>query len=194
MRISIKTFKTLSLLGLLLMLLASCSEKPGCRIEGTCTDGSYQAVRLVGLDGTELGSARISGTEFSLSLDQEITRPYMAEVLLLSDSDPEDFVTIPVGMENGTVRITYGKSFRIKGTPLNEKVQAFISGMSRLRDEVTSPDRTVPVSEIAGEFSHFYCRSITLNYDNPLGAYIMKQYGSHLTDEDRAQAEQSLRK
>ena len=194
MRISIKTFKTSTLLCLVLLLISACSEKPGCHIKGTCSDSNYQTVRLIDLDDKEIATTTVSGKEFSFSLDQEIIQPYMAEVILVNRDDSEDFVTIPVGIENGTIKILYGASFKIKGTPLNEKVQAFISGMSRLRDEVTSPDRTIPVSEIAGEFSHYYCRSITLNYDNPLGAYIFERYGSHLTDEDRAQAEQSLKK
>ena len=188
------SFKTSALFCLLLTLLTACSADPGCRIQGSCTDESYRGVRLQNLDGSEISSTAVSGTEFSFLIDEDIRDAYMAELLFFNTADSTDYVVVPVGIENGTVTISYGASFKISGTPLNKKVYAFLSGMSRLRDEVTSPQRTVAVSEIPNEFSHFYCRSITLNYDNPLGAYIFDRYGSRLLGEDRTMAEQSLKR
>lgn len=188
------SFKVSSLLLLIVALLSACSTKPGCNISGVCKDDSYKLVKLVSLEGAHLESTFIHNSKFSLSIDQDIPASFICEIYLVQSSDTTDFVTIPVGIENGNVKITYGENFKISGTPLNDKIHAFLSGLSHLRDQVTSPARTIAVSEIPNEFSHYYCKSILLNYDNPLGEYIFDRYGIHLLGDDKTQAEQSLKR
>lgn len=188
------SFKASAILCLFVMLLTACTDESGCRISGVCSDDTYKQARLCTLDGRELGTSAIKGSDFSFLVEGDILEPYMGVIYLLNPSDSLDYVDIPVGVENGSVRIRFGKSFKISGTPLNDKIQVFLSGLSQLRDAVTSPDRTVSVDQIPAEFSHYYSKSIVLNYDNPLGEYILRSYGSHLLGDDKAQAEQSLKR
>lgn len=188
------SFKASAIIGLLLMLIVSCSDKKGLEINGTCTDSSFSVARFVKLDGTLISQTKITGSDFSFSIPEPIETSSIGEVILINPKDTTDCIRIPVGIENGRVNIKLGSSFKISGTPLNEKIYTFVSGLSRLRYEVTKTDSEIPVTEIKNAFSSFYCKSIVLNYDNPLGEYIFRSYGSHLLGDDKTQAEQSLKR
>lgn len=189
-----KTFKAFVVTGIVMMLLNACSGKVGCSIEGNCTDPNYQMVMLRQLDGKDIASAQVSGNAFSFAFDKVISHPYICEMLLVNVNDKEDYVAFPVGIENGTVKVTYGKMFKISGTPLNNKIYTFFSGLNDLRESLSKPDSQVALSDINNEFSHYYCKCISLNFDNPLGQYIFDRYGVHLQGDDKSVAEQSLNK
>lgn len=189
-----KSFKISALLGLFLILIVSCNNMKGIEITGKCTDTTYTSAKLAKLDGTVISQVQFNGSDFHVSLPDPIETPSICELILINPNDPEDFAAIPVGMENGKVNILFGSSFKISGTSLNDKIYAFLSGLSKLRNDVTKADREIAISDIPNAFSLFYSKSIVLNYDNPLGAYIYSKYGNHLLGEDKIQAEQSLKR
>ena len=195
MNVFTKTFQASLLPLMALLLLVSCEgRREGCLISGTCTAEPYSIAVLRTLGGEVLDSLGISGDTFSFEVKGSIAEPYLAMVELRNPDDVEDFVEIPVGIENGEVRISYGEIFRIGGTPLNDKVMVFFSGLSQLHDELTSTERKVAVEEIHLEFSHYYLRSISYNTGNPLAEYIYNSYNSHLLGDDLGKARKVLNK
>ena len=195
MNVPTKTIQALLLSLVLTVLLVSCGGRSeGCHISGRCTADPYSIAVFSSLGGEVIDSVAIIGERFAFEVDGRIDEPYLNLVILRNPDDAEDYVEIPVGIENGEVRISYGECFRTGGTPLNDKVMVFYSGLSQLRDEVTSPERKVAVDEIPAEFSHYYLRSIGYNTGNPLASYIYDSYGSHLLGDDLAKARQVLNK
>lgn len=189
----IKIFQ--SILAAALVLLSSCSGRTeGCRISLTSTAEPYGIALFETLDGTLIDSVGIGSGNVEFEVSGSIAEPYLCMIRLVNPDDAEDTVDIPVGIENGDVRISYGETFRTGGTPLNESVMVFFSGLSQLRDRVTSPDTEVAIADIPAEFSHYYLGAISYNAGNPLGEYILDRYGSHLLGDDMEKASKVLKK
>ena len=180
---------------LALLLLSSCgSRTEGCSISLRSTAEPYGIALFETLDGTLIDSVSISSGEVEFEVSGNIAEPYLCMIRLVNPGDAEDTVDIPVGIENGDVSISYGERFLIGGTPLNESIMVFFSGLSRLRDRVTSPGTDIDACDIPAEFSRYYLGSISYNAGNPLGEYIFGNYGSHLLGDDRQKAARALKK
>ena len=192
MKVIIKIFQTALLA---LVLLSSCGGRTeGCRISLSSTAEPSGKALFETLDGTLIDSAGISGGKAEFEVGGSIAEPYLCMIRLVNPDDTEDTVDIPVGIENGEVRISYGETFRTGGTPLNESVMVFFSGLSQLRDRVTSPDAGVAAADIPAQFSRYYLNAISYNAGNPLGEYIHDRYGIHLLGDDARKATKALKK
>lgn len=194
----IKKFQSTAVLFVALISLlafASCSKTDGCTIEGKCTASQYTSAVLSQLDGSVIDSLTLDNGKFRFCLDQTVTDPYITNVYLLNPADVEDFVVIPVAVENGIVNINYGDEyFTISGTSLNKQIMTFYNGLSRLQDKVTNPENGIAPGQIVPEFSKFYLNAIAMNKSNAFGKYIYENYGSHLVGGDKEQAEKILKK
>ena len=179
-----------------LLLAVSCSNpsENGFTLKGRCTDSSYKSALFLAENGQVADSVSIQESEFGFIVEQVPAVPEISVVRLLNPDDAENFVDLPVGIENGVAKLVFGERFTLSGTPLNEKIMLFLHSMSDLRAEATSPERNMDIESIAGEFSKLYCNYIVLNADNALGHYIYRQYGSHLSEQDLATATSALNK
>lgn len=179
-----------------LLLAVSCSSpsENGFTLKGRCTDINYRSALLIDDEEHISDTLTFEGTEFSYHADDVPEVAKVSVVRLLNPEDEEDYVDIPVGIEKGTVRLSFGERFQIGGTPMNEKIMIFLRSMTDLRAEATSPERKIAIADIPGEFSKLYCNYIVLNADNALGQYIYRQYGSHLIEQDLATATSALNK
>lgn len=171
--------------------LTACSEKAGWSLQGKIDSPQFYSVLLLGENGSVLDSTLISEGTFSLELPDNQKKPQIAIVRLLGNTNADEVYDMPVGIENGEVRLNLGEYIHISGTPLNDAMQEFLNGLQDCSDNCLAQEG-LDEEAITRSFSEFYMQQITLNRQNALGAYIFRAYGVHLSKGDQLKAKELL--
>ena len=140
-----------------------------------------------------MDSMALQDGKFAFKKLDSIAEPYMAVVRFINPNDSMDVMDMPVAIENGEVSITIEEYIKTKGTPINTYIQKFLDGMQALHDAMQM-DRDADAKDVAEAFSSFYKEQIVTNSHNCLGKYIWKQYGMHLSAEDKEEAKTAITK
>lgn len=162
----------------------------GCSIEGTTTFKEYTNAYLLDSTLQCLDSIRIAEDgSFCFAVADSVSKPYFVTVRLSKSLKSDDWMDMPVIVENGTVRLALGEYIHTSGTPLNLGMQEFLDGLQHVKDGILAQD-SIKIEEIKPLFSSYYKQQILANRGNALGDYILQQYGSNLTDADKEELEQ----
>lgn len=181
----------LFLLAMLAAGLAACSGDkgygPGCHVDGHTSFGKYPKAYLIAPDRSRVDSVDIADGHFRFLRIDSLVRGEMAWVRLQAANDFQDWLEMPVVVEEGTVRLEIGDYVYTSGTPQNKGMQAFLDGLQRCKDSVTGQLKVLSTEEIRNTFSAFYKEQILSNKGTALGRFIQREYGSRLTPADLEQ-------
>lgn len=183
-----KNLLSFSLFLCLLVGLASCGGRGP--VQGRCVVNvvseypEYDHGYLKSQEGARLDTLRLVDGRLSFERTDTAAMPYIAFIHLANREDSTDWLEMPVAIEGGEVEVTLGEYIETKGTPLNAQVQEFLNDLQATATSIRQRE-DIGIDEIESLYSAFYRQQILSNKDNPLGAFILRNYGVHLKGEDR---------
>ena len=174
---------------ILTILVAACSfhSGPGYEISGTARDSSFEGRTVYLKDPYETNrvydSVRISGGRFAFSDTADVKEPYV-RILSVHTSMFGLEYRLPIVIENGHISAVLGDILCTSGTDLNDNMQDFLLGITRLSSSIAGGEGWTP-EKIKSEFSALLEGFITTNSENVVGVYIYRAYSSSLSDSAR---------
>lgn len=202
-------------------LLAGCSTKPGYTIQGTVAnpalDGNYVYLcDLNGRNNSPLDSALVQNGSFTLEGVQ--SSPLLAQLKFNKEvidpaGQPKDKRMYGTGenykfsivfvLENAPIQVELDTVSSVSGTPENDALQGFLSGIDRIRQEAAplnekiSNFKNLPKEEqkaVEAEYDRFMEKRadlaeqyIAANTDNLSGGYVFWSF-RYLLDEETQNA------
>lgn len=172
---------------LMLLLAASCGEnRPAqsrCEVSVVSEFPEYDHGYLRLQTGQRLDTLVLTDGRLTFERTDTAAMPYIAFIHLENREDSADCLDMPVAIESGRVEVTLGEYIETKGTPLNTAIQEFLNDLQALSTSIRQR-KDITVEEVERLYSSFYRQQILTNRDNPLGDFILKNYGVHLKGED----------
>lgn len=183
----------------LLLLLAACggkSKQGPCSVEVYYPNAEYSQVRLVDASGHMIDSTlTIRNDSIRFSRNDTAKMPYVAVLLLTSHADSMNFISMPMVIEAGTVKLELAERISLSGTDDNKKMFEFQKAkntFTRQYDEKMNPQHDV--EKLKADYSKFFADQAILNKDNIVGEYIFTAYGSKMTLEDEKRVKEWIKR
>lgn len=160
--------KILYLLPVLAVLISSCSNKN--ELNGTLvnSDNNGKQVFLLKLKDYNSSfeptdSTVIKNNKFRFSLE-ETTEPQVAYVVI-KDAAPNTANGIPFVYENGKIELTIDTLSYIKGTPMNEKSQAFFDKLGAKARDMMQLEKDIQATSDQETREQYFTQIQSLNND-----------------------------
>lgn len=183
----------------LLLLLAACggkSKQGPCSVEVYYPNAEYSQVRLVDATGHMIDSTlTIRNDSIRFTRNDSASMPYVAVLLLTSPTDSLNFISMPMVIEAGTVKLELADRISLSGTDDNKKLFEFEKArntFTRQYDEKMNPQHDV--EKLKADYSKFYSDQAIMNKDNIVGEYILTAYGSIMTLDDEKRVKEWIKR
>ena len=174
---------------IILTVVAACSfhSVPGYEINGTTWDKSLEGKTIYLKDPYDnakvYDSVKVVSGKFAFADTAHVKEPYIRILSAHTDVLGLEY-HLPVVIENGTVSAVVGDIVCISGTGLNDRLQDFLLGITKLSSSIEEETEWTP-EKIKSEFSALLEGFISTNADNVVGVYIYKAYSSSLSESAR---------
>lgn len=150
------------------LLLASCSKKN--ELDGTFFNKSNDG-RMVYLltmkslkdNFVPVDSTVIQNGKFHFDLN-ETSEPSVA-YLVVKEASPGTPAGIPFVYENGSIKVTVDSVAKVKGTPMNDKTQAFFDNLSETVKKLDALDMTISQTTDETTRANYISQMDSLNKD-----------------------------
>ncbi len=183
----------------LLLILAACGEKSKkgpCSVEVYYPNAQYHQVSLVDAHGHMIDSTLfIRNDSIRFTRNDSAQMPYVAVLLLTDPADSLNFVSMPVVIEAGTVKLELTDHISLTGTDDNKKLFEFEKAknkFTRQYDEKMNPEHDV--MKLKADYSKFYSDQAIMNADNVVGEYIFDAYHSVMTLDDEKRVKEWIKR
>ena len=183
----------------MLLLLAACggkSKQGPCSVEVYYPNAEFTEVRLIDPTGHMIDSTlTIRNDSIRFSRNDTARMPYVAVLMLTNPTDSINFVSMPVVIEAGTVKLELTDRISLSGTDDNKKLFEFQKAkntFTRQYDEKMNPEHDV--QKLKADYSKFYSDQAILNKDNVVGEYIFDTYRSIMTLDDENRVKEWIKR
>ena len=183
----------------MLLLLAACggkSKQGPCSVEGYYPNAEFTEVKLIDPTGHMIDSTlTIRNDSIRFSRNDTARMPYVAVLMLTNPADSINFVSMPVVIEAGTVKLELTDRISLSGTDDNKKLFEFQKAkntFTRQYDEKMNPEHDV--QKLKADYSKFYSDQAILNKDNVVGEYIFDTYRSIMTLDDENRVKEWIKR
>lgn len=183
----------------LLLLLAACggkSKQGPCSVEVYYPNAEYSQVRLVDASGHMIDSTlTIRNDSIRFMRNDSASMPYVAVLMLTSPTDSLNFISMPMVIEAGTVKLELADRISLSGTDDNKKLFEFEKAkntFTRQYDEKMNPQHDV--EKLKADYSKFYSDQAIMNKDNIVGEYILTAYGQKMSFDDQKRVKEWIKR
>ena len=183
----------------MLLLLAACggkSKQGPCSVEVYYPNAEFTEVKLIDPTGHMIDSTlTIRNDSIRFSRNDTARMPYVAVLMLTNPADSINFVSMPVVIEAGTVKLELTDRISLSGTDDNKKLFEFQKAkntFTRQYDEKMNPEHDV--QKLKADYSKFYSDQAILNKDNVVGEYIFDTYRSIMTLDDENRVKEWIKR
>ncbi|MDE6548103.1 MAG: hypothetical protein K2L22_03800 [Muribaculaceae bacterium] len=183
----------------MLLLLAACggkSKQGPCSVEVYYPNAEFTEVKLIDPTGHMIDSTlTIRNDSIRFSRNDTARMPYVAVLMLTNPTDSINFVSMPVVIEAGTVKLELTDRISLSGTDDNKKLFEFQKAkntFTRQYDEKMNPEHDV--QKLKADYSKFYSDQAILNKDNVVGEYIFDTYRSIMTLDDENRVKEWIKR
>ncbi len=183
----------------LLLFLAACGEKSKqgpCNVEVYYPNAQYKNVSLVDANGNRLDSTlTIRNDSIRFLRNDSAQMPYVAVLVLTTPNDSMNFISMPMVIEAGTVKLELTNNVSLSGTKDNKKMHEFLKAKNNFTlhyDEKMNPEHDV--KKLKADYSKFFSDQALLNHDNIVGEYILQAYGQLMNREDEKRVKEGLKR
>lgn len=121
--------------------------------------------------------------------------PYVAVLMLTSPTDSLNFISMPMVIEAGTVKLELADRISLSGTDDNKKLFEFEKAkntFTRQYDEKMNPQHDV--EKLKADYSKFYSDQAIMNKDNIVGEYILTAYGQKMSFDDQKRVKEWIKR
>lgn len=182
----------------LLILLAACGGTPKqskCSVEVFVPNQNFTEVRLVDPKGHILDSTlSVRNDSIIFSRTDSTNMPYVAVLRLSNPEDTINFVSMPMVIEGGNVKLDLTDRISLSGTVDNEKMYKFLKEKNNFSIKYAregNPDHDL--KKLKEDYSKFYSDQAILNADNIVGEYILETFRGVMTSDDRTRVEERIK-
>ncbi len=183
----------------LLLFLAACGgkQKQGpCNVEVYYPNAQYKNVSLVDANGNRLDSTlTIRNDSIRFLRNDSAQMPYVAVLVLTTPNDSMNFISMPMVIEAGTVKLELTNNVSLSGTKDNKKMHEFLKAKNNFTlhyDEKMNPEHNV--EKLKADYSKFFSDQALLNHDNIVGEYILQAHGQMMTYQDQKKVKEGLKR
>ncbi len=183
----------------LLLFLAACGGKTKqgpCNVEVYYPNAQYTQAKLVDVKGHMLDSTlSIRNDSIRFLRNDSAQMPYVAVLMLTSPTDSMNFISMPMVIEAGTVKLELTNNVSLSGTKDNKKMHEFLKAKNNFTlhyDEKMNPEHNV--EKLKADYSKFFSDQALLNHDNIVGEYILEAHGQMMTYQDQKKVKEGLKR
>lgn len=183
----------------LLLLLAACggkSKQGPCSVEVYYPNPEFSEVKLTDPAGHMIDSTlTIRNDSIRFSRNDTARMPYVAVLMLSNPTDSINFISMPMVIEAGTVKLELTDRISLSGTDDNKKLFEFQKAkntFTRQYDEKMNPEHDV--LKLKADYSKFYSDQAIVNKDNVVGEYIFDTYRSVMTTDDQKRVKEWIKR
>ncbi len=183
----------------LLLFLAACGGKTKqgpCNVEVYYPNAQYTQAKLVDVKGHMLDSTlSIRNDSIRFLRNDSAQMPYVAVLMLTSPTDSMNFISMPMVIEAGTVKLELTNNVSLSGTKDNKKMHEFLKAKNNFTlhyDEKMNPEHNV--EKLKADYSKFFSDQALLNHDNIVGEYILQAHGQMMTYQDQKKVKEGLKR
>lgn len=176
---------SLSAVALFVCCSTDTSDQSVCNISVIKPEGNYTYAVLSDSDEHTVCNLVFNEQKASAQITDSLSMPYIGCLRFVNPADNMDIIELPVAIEAGKVSVDLSDGISLKGTPLNDKLQAFLVERGRLSARLnpqTHPD--VSIEDLRRAYSAFYKEQIIANNNTVLGDFLLKNYAVHLLPAD----------
>ena len=159
-------------------------------------NAEFTEVRLTDAAGHMIDSTlTIRNDSIRFSRNDTARMPYVAVLMLTNPADSINFVSMPVVIEAGTVKLELTDRITLSGTDDNKKLYEFQKAkntFTRQYDEKMNPEHDA--KKLKADYSKFYSDQAILNKDNVVGEYIFDTYRTIMTLEDENRVKEWIKR
>lgn len=183
----------------LLLLLVACggkSKQGPCSVEVYYPNAEFKEVSLMDASGNVLDSTlNIRNDSIRFTRNDTARMPYVAVLWLMDPQDSINYITMPMVIEAGTVKLELAEKISLSGTDDNKKMFEFQKAkntFTRQYDDKMNPEHDV--NKLKADFSKFYSDQAIVNADNIVGEYIYNAYSPVMTPDDQKRVKEWIKR
>ncbi len=183
----------------LLLLLVACggkSKQGPCSVEVYYPNAEFKEVSLMDASGNVLDSTlNIRNDSIRFTRNDTARMPYVAVLWLMDPQDSINYITMPMVIEAGTVKLELAEKISLSGTDDNKKMFEFQKAkntFTRQYDDKMNPEHDV--NKLKADFSKFYSDQAIVNADNIVGEYIYNAYSTVMLPDDQKRVKEWIKR
>lgn len=183
----------------LLLLLVACggkSKQGPCSVEVYYPNAEFKEVSLMDASGNVLDSTlNIRNDSIRFTRNDTARMPYVAVLWLMDPQDSINYITMPMVIEAGTVKLELAEKISLSGTDDNKKLFEFQKAkntFTRQYDDKMNPEHDV--NKLKADFSKFYSDQAIVNADNIVGEYIYNAYSTVMLPDDQKRVKEWIKR
>lgn len=183
----------------LLLMMAACggkSKQGPCSVEVYYPNPEFKEIVLVTPKGQMLDSTlTIRNDSIRFMRNDSAKMPYVAVLRMTNPSDSINFISMPIVIEAGTVKLELTDRISLSGTDDNKKMYEFQKAkntFTRQYDQKMNPEHDV--NKLKTDYSKFYSDQAIVNKDNVVGEYIYETYQSLMTLDDEKRVKEWIKR
>lgn len=129
---------------------------------------------------TPIDSTVVHAEKFGFSLPDSVVTVYR---LMMKESKGDWLpIILPVVAGEGIVNVTLGEVSRVGGTPLNDALFEFQTGVER--QYIEAKEKNYPIEEVRVRFKQYLKDMILFHKGNILSVYILKAYANRFSADE----------
>lgn len=182
----------------MVLWLAACGEsnKKGlCQVEVYSPVKQYSEVALLDANGHVIDSTLVIKNDSILfTRTDTVNMPYVVTLRLKNPNEQLDAVLMPIVIEAGTVNVELTEDhLGLSGTADNDALYNFVKARLKFTNhyDETNPDHDV--AKLKEDYSKFYSNQAILNKNSIVGKYILEQYGSVMSHDDKQRVTEAFK-
>ena len=183
----------------LLLIMTACggkSKQGPCSVEVYYPNPEFKEIVLVNTKGQMLDSTlTIRNDSIRFMRNDSANMPYVAVLRMTNPSDSINFISMPIVIEAGTVKLELTDRISLSGTDDNKKMYEFQKAkntFTRQYDQKMNPEHDV--KKMKADYSKFYSDQAIVNKDNIVGEYIYDTYNSLMTLDDEKRVKEWIKR